>query len=166
MKGFGIWVARGFTLLVLAGIVGWSALAIYYSNLPWPLARLVVSGAFVVLSLAVLAAVRPLRRGAVVVLSGPEQGIEHARVTLLAPTVKMGVDLIAELKPPFMFGLGLNLPSGPFSLHDAAPLAFLENVHQLVAVFVGKRRYERGGMLSVSGKRGGYLGQVGHIHGS
>ncbi|PYM72462.1 MAG: hypothetical protein DME03_18050 [Candidatus Rokuibacteriota bacterium] len=70
MKSFGTWVARGFTLLVLAAVVGWSALAIYYSNLPWPMARLLLSGAFVLGSLAVLAAVRPLRRGAVVVLSG------------------------------------------------------------------------------------------------
>ena len=70
MKSLGTWVARGFTLLVLAIVVGWSALAIYYSNLPWPMARLVLSGAFVLGSLAVLAAVRPLRRGAIVVLSG------------------------------------------------------------------------------------------------
>ena len=70
MKSFGTWVARGFTLLVLAVVVGWTALAIYYSNLPWPMARLVLSGAFVLGSLAVLAAVHPLRRGAVVVLSG------------------------------------------------------------------------------------------------
>jgi hypothetical protein len=41
----------------------WSALAISYSNLPWPLARLVASGAFVLLSLGVLAAVRTLRLG-------------------------------------------------------------------------------------------------------
>jgi hypothetical protein len=70
VKSFGTWVARGFTLLVLAVVVGWSALAIHYSNLPWPMARLVLSGAFVLSSLAVLAAVRPLRRGAIVVLSG------------------------------------------------------------------------------------------------
>ena len=70
MKSVGVWVARGVILLVLAGVVGWSALAIYYSNLPWPLARRVASGAFVVFALAALAAVRPLRRGAIVVLSG------------------------------------------------------------------------------------------------
>src|SRR4029453_19228158 len=40
------------------------------STLPWALARLVLSGAFVLASLAALAAVRPLRRGALVVLSG------------------------------------------------------------------------------------------------
>ena len=60
MKSFGTWVARGFTLLVLAVVVGWSALAIHYSNLPWPMARLVLSGAFVLGSLAVLTAVRPV----------------------------------------------------------------------------------------------------------
>src|SRR4029453_13565308 len=39
------------------------------STLPWALARLVLSGAFVLASLAALAAVRPLRRGALVVFS-------------------------------------------------------------------------------------------------
>jgi Domain of unknown function (DUF4105) len=70
VKSVGVRIARGLILLALAGVVGWSALAIYYSNLPWPLARVVASGAFVVFALAALAAVRPLRRGAIVVLSG------------------------------------------------------------------------------------------------
>jgi hypothetical protein len=55
--------------LVLVGMVGWSTLAIYYSNLP-PIIREICSVGFVAAAVVVLARVRPWRRTAAVLLAG------------------------------------------------------------------------------------------------
>jgi hypothetical protein len=70
VRSLGRWICLGFVWLALAVVIGWSALAIYYSNLSSSAARQALSFVFVVGSVATLTAIRPLRRGAVAVLTG------------------------------------------------------------------------------------------------
>jgi Domain of unknown function (DUF4105) len=45
-RGFARGIARGLGFLLRLGAVGWATLAIYWSNLPWPWARLALAVAF------------------------------------------------------------------------------------------------------------------------